>query len=50
MKQVKKEALPDRGAERELKTIIIVCYSCTWNGFYSDYLVIFLTKYEILLR
>ncbi|UJR19655.1 hypothetical protein I4U23_022790 [Adineta vaga] len=37
-KQAKKQALPDRGIERELKIIIIVCYSCSWNGTYQNYL------------
>jgi hypothetical protein len=38
-KQIKKEGLPDRGAERELKIIFIVCYSCPWDGSYKDYLI-----------
>ncbi|CAF1191755.1 unnamed protein product [Rotaria sordida] len=36
--QSKKDALCDRGVERELKIIIIICYACPWNGTYNDYL------------
>ncbi|CAF0808114.1 unnamed protein product [Rotaria sp. Silwood1] len=32
-----KQALADRGAERELMMIKIDCYSCSWNGLYNDY-------------
>ncbi|CAF2122299.1 unnamed protein product [Rotaria magnacalcarata] len=33
-----KEASPDRGIARELNMVIIVCYLCSWNGSYNDYL------------
>ncbi|CAF2384047.1 unnamed protein product [Rotaria sp. Silwood2] len=37
IKQAKKQAHVDRGAERELKMIKVECYSCSWNGLYNDY-------------
>ncbi len=32
----------DRGVERELNSIKIECYSCSWNGSYKDYQVFLL--------
>ncbi|CAF1364682.1 unnamed protein product [Adineta ricciae] len=37
-KEQKKRGLPDRGVERELKTTIVACHSCSWSGCYQNYL------------
>ncbi|CAF0776297.1 unnamed protein product [Adineta ricciae] len=37
-KERKKRGLPDRGVERELKTVIVACHSCSWSGCYQNYL------------
>ncbi|CAF4908128.1 unnamed protein product [Rotaria socialis] len=35
--ETKKQAHADRGAACELNMVKIECFSCSWNGLYSDY-------------
>ncbi|CAF0806723.1 unnamed protein product [Adineta ricciae] len=36
--QQKKQNQADRGAARELNTVLVDCYVCDWSGMYRDYL------------
>ncbi len=36
---ITKQGYADRVVERELSMINIECYSCSWNGSYTDYQV-----------